>query len=157
MIDVQGEQVSASERFALRELIADWNRRLDRGDIDGLATLSDPDVHVTFDGARFEGLDGLREFVSLRRSTPDVARRTHLNHVQAWRRGERLTSRSLTLIVALVPTPSDRGDGSPQPSWVGYAEDELVWRDGWRFAARSFSRWSGDVLERFPIAWQETA
>ncbi len=157
MITAPEQQVAPHERFELRELISAFNRRLDRGDIDALREMSLDDVSMTFDGTLFIGVAGLREFVEHQRSTAAVARRTHVNHVQAWRRGDRLVSRSMTLITALVATPSMIGDGSPQPNWVGFVEDEFVERDGWRFASRKFSRWGDDVLARFAIEQGETA
>lgn len=147
------QPVSAQVRLVLREVIARWNRSLDRGDLVGLRALSVPALRVGFDGRAFDGEVGVAEFVATHGSTAEVARRMHVNHLQAWYEEGHIRSRSLAMVVELVGATSPHGDGAPAVGWVGYAEDIFVENEaGLRVLSREFRRWGGEVLRRFPDA-----
>lgn len=150
-------RAEAAERFVLRELIARWNRALDRGSLPALRELSAPGIELEFEGVSYRGETALEEFVAAC-SVPGLARRTHVNHVQAWVTNDGRRSRSLTMVVHLVEQTSPTGDGSLFPSWTGYAEDSFVSLDGrWRIASRRFVRWNGEVLAGFRRFREEAA
>lgn len=148
-----GEVASAAVRFGLREVIAHWNRCLDAQDVAGMADVSSPEIVLAHEDAVFDGPDALARFAAVHGSTAAVARRTHVNHLQAWRQQDRIVTRSLMMVVQLVPDTSPFGAGAASPGWVGYAEDEFDVSSGRPvFLSRRFVRWGGEVLSAFPEA-----
>lgn len=146
-------QLAARERFEIREAVSAWNAALDAGSAEGVLALSEPGIVVRFGDIAYTGEEGVRQMVRRHGSSSTVARRTHTNHVQAWAAADRVRSRSFMLVVTLVRAAPATDDGAPAIGWLGYAADDLVATPrGWRFAAREFRPWEGDVLSRFGTA-----
>ena len=148
-----GEVASAAVRFGLREVIAHWNRCLDAQDVAGMADVSSPDIVLVHEDVVFDGADVVARFAAVHGGSATVARRTHVNHLQAWQQPGRIVTRSLMMVVQLVPDTSPFGAGAAAPGWVGYAEDEFDVSAGRPvFVSRRFVRWGGEVLSAFPSA-----
>lgn len=148
---------SAVERFQLRELIAAWNRALDRSDPDGLKHLTAENAIVVYEADRYEGLGAVEELLAAHGGRPEAPRRTHVNHVQAWKTASGFRLRALSMVVSLAPASTSFGDGAPSLTWVGYTEDDVIANgERWQFVTRAFARWGGPILDRF-IAAREVA
>jgi hypothetical protein len=144
------DPVDAADRFTLREAVARWNRSLDRGDLSALRGMTVAGATFSFDGKPVAH-GGLDAFVEQHVGSGEVARRTHVNHLQAWPAGEGVRVRAFSMIVGLVTNLASGPSGGLFPAWVGYTDDDWVDDGGvWKLAARRVQSWRGDVLSRFP-------
>ncbi len=151
-------EVSPPDRFALRELLTQWNRNVERADMDGLRGLSGPGVCLSFEGRQFAGTDALDDFVATFGCTAEVTRRIHINHLQAWHEPHGVRARSFAMVVELVAATSPFGVGAAAPAWLGYSEDRFGEVDGRTVVlSRDFHRWGGDVLSGFSAARRAAA
>lgn len=123
-------QLTADDRFAIHELLAQYSRVIDTGRWEEFHTLFTPDGRLEFGPmGTFEGVEGLQRFAGMIRSVGNFMRH-YVTNVTLSGDGER--ARGACYLLAL--TGPDAGKLTPS---TGFYEDELVKRDGrWLLRAR---------------------
>lgn len=141
-----GRELALEDRAAIRRLIdrAAWT--LDRGSREDHAALFTEEAVVTASEGRYGPSDGSNGFWEATRA--DAARR----HCQTWHGAVRVRSRTDGADVAsFVMIVQRQASATIGIYWLGYAADHVVSTPGgWRFQARTYAPWQGDVLSAFP-------
>jgi uncharacterized protein (TIGR02246 family) len=131
--------ISAEDRVAVMNLIADYAFRLDNADLDGYVDNFTPDGVFDGGGGRIEGRGAIREYVGglLANRPPGTPR--GLRHImgvpsiQSGGEGDGERCRAQTYV--MIPGSTD--DGQIRVAMVGMYTDDIVKADGrWRFAVR---------------------
>jgi ketosteroid isomerase-like protein len=128
--------LSAEDRLAIIDLIADYALRVDGGDVEGYVANFTPDAVIDYTNGRCEGHDEIRRWVGrlveIGQVGSDPAKLRHvLGMPQVSGDGDRAHARTYVMI------PGKSEDGSLGVPLVGTYTDDVVKLDGrWRFARR---------------------
>lgn len=143
--------LSAEDRFALQDLIADYAWALDTGDGEALAACFTADCRlveeVFEDPDIWEGRDGIRAMGRHYFNSPGFpGRQHHVTQVQYRPQPDgSVAMRSFAFVTECHDEPPY------SLRFCGYYEDVAVKQDGrWLFATRAIRLWDGAVLEKFP-------
>jgi len=138
----------AGIRDALRELFARYAWCFDTGDVDGYVGTFASDGVLDLPDGQFAGHAQIRAYATDVVADPSFVGRQHFVGQSLYDPApRRWTVRSYAMITQAV------SGASPTIVSAGYYADECVeTKDGWRFARRTYRRWGGDVLRRFPTA-----
>jgi hypothetical protein len=142
--------LTVDDRFAIKDLLAQYAWALDMGDVDAFVDCFTPDgkmVEEVFeDPDVWEGAEGLRRLGQHYLTIPNFPGRQHYaaNALMAGGEGKAQV-KSYALVTEC------QGEPPYQLRFCGYYEDEVVLHEGrWRFAQRVVRLWDGEVLKRFP-------
>jgi uncharacterized protein (TIGR02246 family) len=128
------DAMSAEDKLAVMELIADYAFRLDSGDLDGYVDNFMPDGVFEGTAGRFEGRNAIRAYVGSlfenRSAGPTMRHVLGIPSIQG--DGERCRARTYVMI------PGQTDGNAISIPLVGIYKDEIVKADGrWRFARRT--------------------
>jgi ketosteroid isomerase-like protein len=133
--------ISAEDKVAVMNLIADYAFRLDTADLDGYVDNFTPDGVFDGGGGRIEGRTAIREYVGKLLQNRPPGSTGGLRHVmgipsiQEDGRGDGGGERCRALTYVMIPGSTD--DGQIRVAMTGLYTDDIVKLDGrWRFAVR---------------------
>lgn len=145
-------RLSAEDRFALQDLIAQYAWTLDTGDAAGLVACFTPDAvvieEVFEDPDIWRGHEGIQAFADHYFGAPGFAgRQHHITQTQYTHCDEhRVSMRSFAFVTEC------EGEPPYVLRFVGWYEDEAVKTDTgeWLFQSRTIRLWDGEILQNFP-------
>jgi ketosteroid isomerase-like protein len=144
------EPLTAEDRIAISDLLAEYAWALDTGDVNALVACFTADAvvieEVFEDPDRWEGHENIRRFAEHFRVVPNFPGRQH--HTS-----QLLVKGDATLCSArsFVFVTECQGEPPYLLRFTGYYDDQLVkTASGWRFQQRIIRPWDGEVLARFP-------
>lgn len=127
--------ISAEDRVAVMNLIADYAFRLDSADLDGYVENFTPEGVFDGGGGRIEGRAAIREYVGRLLANRPPGSTGGLRHVMGMPSIEGDGDRCRALTYVMIPGSTQ--DGQIRVAMTGLYTDEIVKVDGrWRFAVR---------------------
>lgn len=152
MTSAENSRVSIAARFEILDLFARYSWALDTADLDALLdcfTTTGAIIRATNDAEhRHEGRAELKEFFGGLFSQKKFIGRQHHVDQMVFSPGSTPNTvriRSYAFVTELHP------DLAPAIFFAGYYEDVCVDHGNvWKFQARRYAPWSGEVLRRFP-------
>jgi uncharacterized protein (TIGR02246 family) len=127
--------ISAEEKIAVMNLIADYAFRLDTADLGGYVDNFTPDGVFDGGGGRIEGRDAIRAYVGKLLANRPPGSTGGLRHIMGIPSIEGEGERCKALTYVMIPGSTD--DGQIRVAMTGLYTDDIVKFDGrWRFAVR---------------------